>query len=97
MRFPRGGVGLVIGVSFVIFAIYYVCLIAGESLANRVILEPWVAMWAANGIFLAIGLPLYLRMGGETATNRGGGGEFFTSLRARFGRRSGAGPDRQGS
>ena len=34
LRFPRGGVGLVIGVSLVVFALYYVGLIAGESLAN---------------------------------------------------------------
>ena len=32
LRFPRGGVGLVIGVSLVIFGIYYVGLIAGEAL-----------------------------------------------------------------
>jgi lipopolysaccharide export system permease protein len=97
IRFPRGGVGLVIGVSFVIFAIYYVCLIAGESLANRVILQPWVAMWGANAIFLVIGLTLYLRMGAETATNRGGdAGELFASLRAGLARRLGIGRDRQG-
>ena len=35
LRFPRGGVGLVIGVSLVVFALYYVGLIGGESLANK--------------------------------------------------------------
>ena len=32
LRFPRGGVGLTIGVSLGVFAIYYVGLLAGEAL-----------------------------------------------------------------
>jgi lipopolysaccharide export system permease protein len=81
LRFPRGGVGLVIGASFGIFAIYYVCLIAGESLANRGYLAPWIAMWLANIIFLVIGLTLYARMGHETGTTRGGNaGEFWERI-----------------
>ena len=53
LRFPRGGVGLVIGVSLGVFAIYYVGLIAGESLADRAFLTPFWAMWAANVILTA--------------------------------------------
>jgi lipopolysaccharide export system permease protein len=34
LRFPRAGVGLTIGVSLVVFGLYYVGLIAGESLAR---------------------------------------------------------------
>ena len=34
LRFPRGGVGLTIGVSLFVFALYYVCLIAGESITK---------------------------------------------------------------
>ena len=48
LRFPRGGVGLVIGVSFLVFAIYYIGLIGGESLANHNIISPFWAMWADN-------------------------------------------------
>src|SRR5207342_1616912 len=33
LRFPRGGVGLVLLVSLMVFALYYVGLIGGESLA----------------------------------------------------------------
>ena len=51
LRFPRGGVGLVIGVSFVVFAVYYVGLIGGEALANKNIISPFWAMWAGNIIF----------------------------------------------
>ena len=51
MRFPGGGVGLVVGASMAIFGIYYVGLIAGESLANRLVVPPFVAMWASNLLF----------------------------------------------
>jgi lipopolysaccharide export system permease protein len=73
LRFPRGGVGLVIGVSFLVFAIYYVTLIGGEELANRSYLSPLWAMWGANIIFAAAGIILISRMGHESATSRGGG------------------------
>src|SRR6185312_9191645 len=45
LRFPRGGVGLVISVSFVVFAAYYVGLIGGESLADKGLIPPFWAMW----------------------------------------------------
>ena len=72
LRFPRGGVGLVIGFSLVIFAIYYIGLIAGESLADRGIMTPSLAMWAANIILTLVGLALLARMGRGSATTRGG-------------------------
>lgn len=72
LRFPRGGVGLVIGASLVIFGIYYVGLIAGEALADRALLTPFWAMWAANILLTIAGLVLLLRMGRESATSRGG-------------------------
>jgi lipopolysaccharide export system permease protein len=72
LRFPRGGVGLVIGVSFAVFGLYYVGLIGGETLADKNYLPPWVAMWAANIILLFVGLILAARMGKESSTARGG-------------------------
>ncbi len=74
LRFPRGGVGLTLGVSFAIFGLYYVGLISGESLADRDLLAPNVAMWATNALMLVIGLVLAMRMGSETGSQRGGGG-----------------------
>ncbi len=56
LRFPRGGVGLVIGVSTAVFAVYYVGLIAGEALANRMIVPPGLAMWFTNVLFAVVGL-----------------------------------------
>ena len=82
LRFPRGGVGLTIGVSLGVFALYYVCLIAGEELANRGFMPPFWAMWAANVLFTLIGLVLLARMGREGGTSRGGDtGELVEQLR----------------
>jgi lipopolysaccharide export system permease protein len=84
LRFPRGGVGLVIGVSFAIFGLYYVGLIGGESLADKGYLPPWVAMWAANIILLIVGLALASQMGRESTTSRGGDfAELLATTRAR--------------
>ena len=71
LRFPRSGVGLTIGVSLSVFALYYVGLIAGETLGNNLKLSPIVAMWAANVILGVVGLALMLRMGRQGATAHG--------------------------
>ena len=55
LRFPRGGAGLVIGTSVIVFAIYYVGLIGGEDLGDRLIVSPFLAMWAPNLLFGAVG------------------------------------------
>lgn len=93
LRFPRGGVGLVIGVSLFIFAVYYVGLIGGEALSDRGIISPFWAMWATNVIMTAIGLVMTFRMGREATTGRGGDfGEMLETARmwiARVGRRFG--------
>jgi len=72
LRFPRGGVGLTIGVSLFVFALYYVCLIAGESIAKRGLMPAVVSMWMANVIFALIALWMLARMGQEGSTSRGG-------------------------
>ena len=48
LRFPRGGIGLVIGGGLLVFSIHYVGLTAGESLADRGFVSPWLAMWSPN-------------------------------------------------
>jgi lipopolysaccharide export system permease protein len=71
LRFPRGGVGMTIGVSLAVFGLYYVGLIVGETVADRHYMTPFWAMWAANIILGAIGLVLTVRLGREGTTNRG--------------------------
>ncbi len=71
LRFPRGGVGMTIGVSLAVFGVYYVGLIIGETMADRDYMTPFWAMWAANIILGSIGLVLTARLGHEGTTNRG--------------------------
>lgn len=72
LRFPRGGVGMVIGASLAVFSVYYVGLIGGESLADRLVLHPVLAMWAANIIFTIVGILLLWQARRSGATTRGG-------------------------
>jgi len=55
-RAPHAGLGLQALVSVVVFGAYYVSLITGESLADRFVVSPALAMWNANVVMLAIAL-----------------------------------------
>src|SRR6266849_5361465 len=83
IRFPRGGVGLVIGTSLAVFSVYYVGLIGGEELGDRLFVPPFFAMWTPNLIFLAVALPLLraVRSAGSTAH----GGDWDEVKQALFG------------
>jgi lipopolysaccharide export system permease protein len=72
LRFPRGGVGLVLLVSLIVFALYYVGLIGGESLANKGLVPPFWAMWGTNVVLTVVGVVLLFRMGREDSSGRGG-------------------------
>ncbi|MDA0329486.1 MAG: LptF/LptG family permease [Gemmatimonadetes bacterium] len=73
LRFPQAGVGFVVVASAVIFFVYWVGLLAGETMADRRVADPAVTMWLGNVIFLAIGITLLRRMGHSVGTARGGG------------------------
>ncbi len=91
LRFPRGGMGLVIGGGLAVFAIYYVGLIAGEGLGNNDIVDPWVAMWAPNIIFGTLGLFGLYRVSRESGSTRGGDlSELWDTIASRFRRRKAA-------
>jgi lipopolysaccharide export system permease protein len=72
VRFPRGGIGMVIVISVAIFAVYWAGLIGGENLANEGVLTPFWAMWTADLVFLGLGVALAARMSRTAGTNRGG-------------------------
>jgi lipopolysaccharide export system permease protein len=72
LRFPRGGIGLVIGGGLLVFSIHYVGLTAGESLADRGHLSPWVAMWTPNILLTVIGVLGLLKVSRESGSTRGG-------------------------
>ncbi len=54
----RGGMGVAIAISIVLFTIYWAFLIGGEDLADRGLMSPFWAMWIANILLGALGLYL---------------------------------------
>lgn len=72
LRFPRGGMGLVLGGGLGIFALYYISLTAGEPLADNGIIPPALVMWLPNMIFTLLGLLGLLRVNKELGSTRGG-------------------------
>jgi lipopolysaccharide export system permease protein len=59
MRVRRAGPAVAF-VSVAFFLFYYLCLVGGEELANRLLLPPWLAMWLANIVIGIWGLRLTL-------------------------------------
>ncbi len=84
IRFPQGGVGMVIAASVGIFFFYWVGLIAGERLADRGQVNPIVGMWAPNVLLLIPTVFFLATAGRQISTNRGGG--LWGRIRARFAR-----------
>jgi lipopolysaccharide export system permease protein len=84
LRFPRGGVGLVIGASVLIFGFYYVGLIGGETLADELVITPFWAMWGANLVMAAVGIVLFLRLNRQRVAARGGWRERLAAVRERW-------------
>jgi lipopolysaccharide export system permease protein len=72
-----------------VFALYYVSLIAGESIAKRGLMPAVVSMWMANVIFSLVALWMLTKMGQEGTTARGGDmremiGAIKGSIRTKF-------------
>ncbi len=73
IRFPRGGVSMVIVVSAVVIGVYQYGLTTGEDWADRDLAAPFWTMWAPSLIFVTAGIFLVSRMGRWTATARESG------------------------
>lgn len=73
IRFPRGGVNMVIVVSAIVIGVYQFGLTTGEDWADRGMANPFWTMWAPSMIFLVLGVFLVSRMGQWTAAVRGSG------------------------
>lgn len=58
MMSRRGNFGVSAGLSLLFFLIYWAFLIAGEKLADRELLSPFMAMWLANIVLGGLGLIL---------------------------------------
>jgi lipopolysaccharide export system permease protein len=72
VRFPRGGIGLVIGGALLMFSVHYVGLTMGESLADRGRMSPWLAMWMPNIILTTLGIIGLVFVSRESGSTRGG-------------------------
>ncbi|MEX2295614.1 MAG: LptF/LptG family permease [Gemmatimonadota bacterium] len=83
MRYPGGGVGMVIAASVSIFFFYWMGLIGGERLAERGLMDPALAMWAPSAILLVPAIFLLSTTARQISTNRGSS---WDELRYRLGR-----------
>jgi lipopolysaccharide export system permease protein len=54
----RGGIGVGLGMSLGLFIVYWAFLIAGEELADRLIVNAFWAMWSANFLIGGVGMVL---------------------------------------
>ncbi len=63
----RTGKGVSVSLAMIVFLVYYLCLVGGEKLSDRGLLEPALAMWSGNIIMLAVGIPFFLRAVRETS------------------------------
>lgn len=80
----QGGLAVGGGLSLIFFLIYWVFLIGGESLADRMVLNPVVAMWLPNVVVGAAGVYLMVRTVRESSfIQLDRIGELFKKLRAR--------------
>ena len=64
-RAKDGGTGAGMVVSIAVFAVYYAFLKAGETLADRGFVPPFLSMWAANFLLGALGIWLLWRANKE--------------------------------
>lgn len=85
LRFPRGGMGLVIGAGLGLFSLYYSALIGGEALGKRGMIPPFWSMWTPNVVLLVAAIIGIARVSRESGSTRGGDlKDLLDSLLGRF-------------
>ena len=73
LKYPRSGIGLVIGASMVIFLGFYILLIGGENLAKKGYLSPEVAIHGPLVLLTLLGLLAVRSANREMGTARTAG------------------------
>jgi len=58
----KGGMGITVSISLLIFTIYWAFLIGGEDLSDRGLITPFWGMWSANILVGGIGLYLLIKV-----------------------------------
>ncbi|MGH2569380.1 MAG: LptF/LptG family permease [Bacteroidota bacterium] len=61
----KGTFGMAASLSLGFFLLYWACLIGGEKLADRGVIDPWLGMWVANIIIGLFGAYLTIRSARE--------------------------------
>jgi lipopolysaccharide export system permease protein len=62
----RSGKGVSVSLAIAVYLVYYLFLVGGEKFADRGLLDPFLAMWAANIFLLAVGIPLFFKAARES-------------------------------
>lgn len=75
----KGGIGTGILYSLAFFVIYWICLIGGENMADRLVISPYLAMWASNIIIGTFGIFITIAMVRDRFS---GDSKFFRGVRA---------------
>lgn len=70
MMTRRGNFGLAALISAIILTIYWISIIQGEKLADRLFISPFLGMWAFNIVFSIIGIVLILHLSTELRLTR---------------------------
>ncbi len=84
IRFPRGGVSMVVAVSAVVISVYQWGLTSGEKWADRNLVDPALSMWAPSIVWFALGTLMVARLGSWIASARGGGRQEMANLLRRL-------------
>ncbi|MFC1729255.1 LptF/LptG family permease [candidate division KSB1 bacterium] len=79
----HGGIAVGGGLSLFFFLLYWAFLILGETLADRRLLDPWLAMWIANILIGTSGLWLTVQMIHETTLIESGVFGFIIKMLSR--------------
>ena len=72
LKYPRGGIGLVIGASLIIFLGFYILLIGGENVAKKGYLSPALAIQGPLILFTVLGLLAVQGANREMGSTRSG-------------------------
>lgn len=81
----KGGIGLPMFISVVLFIIYYVMTLIGGSLADQETVSPFVGMWASTLAFLPFGIYLTIKAKNDSQLmNIEGYSNYFTQLYKKY-------------
>lgn len=60
IRTKGGNFGISAAISLAVYIVYWVCLITGEKLSDRGVLNPYLSIWMGNIVIGSIGIVLFL-------------------------------------